>query len=72
MPEQLSIVSFDNTILAAVTDPPLTSVAQPMEQLGAMAVNLLVRELEEKPSDKQRIVLQTELIVRESTAGWRS
>ncbi|MGG1877565.1 LacI family DNA-binding transcriptional regulator [Paenibacillus cisolokensis] len=72
VPEQLSIVSFDNTILAAVTDPPLTSVAQPMEQLGAMAVNLLVKELEEKPSDKQRIVLQTELIVRESTAGWRS
>lgn len=69
VPSELSIVSFDNTILAQVTDPPLTSVAQPMEQLGAVAVDLLLKEFEEKQMIKQRVTLQTELIVRASTAA---
>lgn len=72
LPEELSIISFDNTILAAVTDPPLTSISQPMEQLGALAVNLLVTELKEKSSAKQRIMLQTELMIRSSTAALKS
>lgn len=69
VPEQLSIISFDNTILAQVTDPQLTSVAQPMEQLGAAAVDLLLKEFEEKQEVKQRITLRTELIIRNSTSA---
>lgn len=68
VPEELSIVSFDNTILAQVTDPQLTSIAQPMEQLGAAAVDLLLKEFEHQQEIKQRITLQTELIVRKSTS----
>lgn len=72
VPSQLSIVSFDNTILASVTDPPLTSIAQPMEQLGAAAVDLLMEEFEEALTVKRRITLRTELIVRQSSAALRS
>ncbi|CAM4085030.1 LacI family transcriptional regulator [Paenibacillus alkaliterrae] len=69
VPSELSVVSFDNTILASVTDPPLTSIAQPMEQLGASAVDLLLEQFaQEAPTVKHRIALRTELIVRESTA----
>jgi DNA-binding LacI/PurR family transcriptional regulator len=68
VPEDLSVVSFDNTILASVTDPPLTSIAQPMEQLGTAAMDLLVQEFDSPQAEKQRISLRTELIVRESTA----
>lgn len=68
VPAELSIISFDNTILASVTDPPLTSIAQPMEILGATAVDLLLREFEQVQTIKQRITLRTELIVRGSTA----
>ncbi|WP_373231090.1 LacI family DNA-binding transcriptional regulator [Cohnella sp.] len=68
VPSELSIISFDNTILASVTDPPLTSIAQPMEQLGAVAVDLLLKEFKQAQTIKERIALRTELVVRESTA----
>lgn len=69
VPEELSVVSFDNTILASVTDPPLTSIAQPIELLGAGAVDLLIKEFERAQPAKERIELRTELIVRGSTAA---
>ncbi|WP_183600379.1 LacI family DNA-binding transcriptional regulator [Paenibacillus phyllosphaerae] len=67
VPAQLSIVSFDNTILAEVTDPPLTAVAQPMTHIGASAVDLLLEEIGSKPKIKARIALPTELVIRRST-----
>lgn len=69
VPEELSIVGFDNTILATVTDPPLTTVAQPMEQMGKLAFNLVIESLNNKDSVKQRIVLRPELVVRRSTSS---
>lgn len=68
VPEELSIVGFDNTVLASVTSPPLTTVAQPIEPMGQMAVNLLIQELQKELNIKQRIVLRPELTVRGSTA----
>ncbi|MFD0694455.1 LacI family DNA-binding transcriptional regulator [Paenibacillus sp. GCM10027628] len=67
VPKALSIVGFDNTILATVTDPPLTTVSQPMEQMGKLVFNLLIDNLEKKDGIKQRIVLRPELIIRQST-----
>lgn len=68
VPFDLSIVSFDNTLLATVTNPPLTSIAQPMDQLGEAAVDLLIQQFADSNTVKQRIALRTELIVRDSTA----
>jgi DNA-binding LacI/PurR family transcriptional regulator len=67
VPKELSIISFDNTILSSVTNPPLTTIAQPMEQLGKLAVDLIVKNIKEDKQMKQRIVLRPEIIVREST-----
>ncbi|MFC5404094.1 LacI family DNA-binding transcriptional regulator [Cohnella soli] len=67
IPEQLALVSFDNTILSRVTDPPLTSVAQPMEHMGRRVVEMIIEELKEPDVVRQRIVLQPELIVRASS-----
>jgi len=67
VPEQLSIVGFDDTLLATVSDPPLTTVAQPIEQMGKHAVSLLVDDLINGVSDNSRIVLCPELRVRRST-----
>ncbi|CAM4292963.1 LacI family transcriptional regulator [Paenibacillus endophyticus] len=67
VPSELSVVSFDNTILASVTNPPLTSIAQPMNQLGEAAVDLLLRQFEHGDLVHQRVSLRTELIVRQST-----
>ncbi|MGO4543692.1 LacI family DNA-binding transcriptional regulator [Paenibacillus sp. 2TAB23] len=69
VPSELSVVSFDNTILASVTNPSLTSIAQPMNQLGEAAVDLLLRQFDHGDLVHQRVSLRTELIVRQSTAA---
>jgi DNA-binding LacI/PurR family transcriptional regulator len=68
VPSELSIISFDNTILASVTNPTLTTIAQPMEQMGKLAVDLIVEYIKGDKKAKQRIVFRPELLIRESTA----
>lgn len=69
VPEDVSVIGFDNTILSSVTDPALTTVAQPMDRMAKLVFNLLTGHLENKPDTAmQRIVLRPELIVRQSTA----
>lgn len=69
VPEELSIVGFDDTILASVTDPPLTTVSQPIGHMGKQAFQLLIENLVGGNGDsvKQRIVLLPELRIRGST-----
>ncbi|NQX61629.1 LacI family DNA-binding transcriptional regulator [Paenibacillus qinlingensis] len=69
VPEDISVIGFDNTILASVTDPPLTTIAQPIEPMGKQVVDLLILELKKKSQVKQRIVMPPELIIRQSTAA---
>lgn len=68
VPEDLSIVGFDDTFQAAIVTPFLTTVRQPLAELGRMGVSLLSRLLEGQRLDALRIELETELVVRESTA----
>ncbi|SFS53006.1 LacI family DNA-binding transcriptional regulator [Paenibacillus sp. BC26] len=68
VPEELSIVGFDNTILATVTDPPLTTVSQPTEQMGQLVVDLVLSKNDAaKPGEPKRVMLKPELVVRQST-----
>ncbi|BBH23767.1 LacI family transcriptional regulator [Paenibacillus baekrokdamisoli] len=68
VPTELSIVGFDNTILASVTDPSLTTIAQPMEQMGKLVVDLILdKQQESPPNGTKRMVLKPELVVRQST-----
>lgn len=69
VPEDISVIGFDNTILASVTDPPLTTIAQPIEPMGKQVVDLLISELKKKSSAKQRVVMRPELIIRQSTTA---
>lgn len=68
VPEDCSVVSFDDTILARVTDPPLTVIAQPIEEMGRLAVDLVVQDLSGQDDPARRMVLPPELVVRGSTA----
>jgi DNA-binding LacI/PurR family transcriptional regulator len=69
VPEELSVIGFDNTILSTVTNPMLTTIAQPMEQMVKLAFDLLISSYsDQEDTIKQRIVMQPELIVRESTS----
>lgn len=75
VPDALSVVGFDNTILAAVTDPSLTTVSQPTELMGQLAVDLVIgknkaeKANEAKADGSKRKVLKPELIVRQSTGA---
>ncbi|WP_020618368.1 LacI family DNA-binding transcriptional regulator [Paenibacillus daejeonensis] len=66
IPGDLSIVGFDNTILATITDPPMTTIAQPIRAMGHQVVDLIIREIQEDQVIKQRVVLLPELIKRGS------
>lgn len=68
IPEQLSIVGFDNTILASITDPPMTTIAQPIQAMGHHVVDLITEDINHENKIKQRVVLLPELIIRKSTA----
>ncbi|UOF90347.1 LacI family transcriptional regulator [Fodinisporobacter ferrooxydans] len=67
IPEDISVIGFDNTILASIVDPPLTTIAQPIHEMGQQVMDLLVQEIEGRKNTKRRLVLPPELIIRNST-----
>lgn len=69
IPRDCSIIGFDDTVLASVTDPPLTTVAQPIEQMGQTAVRLVVRIIEQPSEHPERIVLPPALTTRQSSGA---
>jgi LacI family transcriptional regulator len=69
VPQDIALVGFDDVPHASTVEPALTTVRQPIEHLGSMAVEVLVgllRDGSEEQGTTHRIVLPTELIVRES------
>ena len=71
VPGELSIVGYDNLELAAAAAVPLTCVAQPRAEMGAVAARLLLDELDGSGHRHELVVLQPELAVRESTGPVR-
>ncbi|MGH8891674.1 MAG: LacI family DNA-binding transcriptional regulator [Acidothermaceae bacterium] len=67
VPDDVSITGFDDSDLAHATRPMLTTVRQPLQEMGRMAVSLLVRLLDGHRVDALHVELATELIVRGST-----
>jgi len=67
VPEDISVVGFDDLFLASYTQPPLTTVRQPMRQMGQLAMESLSKLMSGEESEI-RIRVEAELIVRESTA----
>ena len=68
VPEDLSIVGFDDIELAAIVTPALTTVRQPLAEMGRMAVSLLTRLLDGQRFEALHVELATRFIVRDSTA----
>src|SRR5437763_108346 len=66
--DELSVVGFDDTFEASIVTPTLTTVRQPLAEMGRMAVNLLVRQLQNQRIEALHVQLETKLVVRESTA----
>jgi DNA-binding LacI/PurR family transcriptional regulator len=69
VPEDLSVVGFDDSPLIAFTDPPLTTVRQPVLAMGHAAVSALVAEINGTPASRTELKFHPELIVRGSTGA---
>ena len=68
VPEDISVVGFDDTYEASIMFPALTTVRQPLAEMGRMAVAQLVRLLQNQRIEALHVELETTLVVRESTA----
>ena len=69
IPDDISVVGFDNIPQSALVYPPLTTVQQPLEQMGRVATQMLLGILKNPEKDTNRIELPTELIIRASTSA---
>jgi LacI family transcriptional regulator len=67
VPEDLSVVGFDDVEHATIATPALTTVRQPLAEMGRMAVSILVRLLDKQRLETLRVELGTRLVVRGST-----
>jgi LacI family transcriptional regulator len=66
IPDDISIVGFDDIPQAAVVRPALTTVNQPLEKMGRVATQMLLDLLRQPEKETGRIELPTELVIRDS------
>lgn len=72
VPEELVVVGFDDTRVARMTKPLLTTVHVPMSNMGATAIDLLCQRIAEPQRPSKTVSLPAELVVRESTGNART
>src|SRR5438445_3945449 len=72
VPDEFSVVGFDDSPLMSCTDPPLTTVRQPIEAMGQAAVAQLMSQVGGSRVSSEELLFEPELVVRSSTAPVRS
>jgi DNA-binding LacI/PurR family transcriptional regulator len=67
VPEDVSVVGFDDIQAAAFQNPSLTTIRQPLRSMGATAAKILLRRIRAQGSDPETVPVLPELVIREST-----
>lgn len=67
IPDDISIIGFDDIVLGQMLEPNLSTIRQPMYDMGSIASNMLIKMIEGKKLKENVVILQPELIVRSST-----
>ena len=67
VPEDVSVVGFDDSPYMIATDPPLTTVRQPVQLMAAAAATALLEQMEGRSGPEEELLFEPELIVRSST-----
>ncbi len=67
VPEDVSVVGYDDSPLVAFTDPPLTTLRQSVQSMGEAAVRALIDEISGQPAPRAEYMFRPELVVRGST-----
>jgi DNA-binding LacI/PurR family transcriptional regulator len=68
VPEDVSVVGYDDSAFMNCTEPPLTTVRQPIESMGRAAIDLLVGQIGGAAVPQEELLFEPELVVRGSTA----
>lgn len=69
VPDDVSVIGYDDSALIAFVDPPLTTVHQPVGALCDAAVSSLLGEIDGNPGPRTELLFRPELVVRASTSG---
>lgn len=69
VPGDISVVGFDDSPLIAFTEPPLTTIRQPVEAMATAAVDALLEEVSGNPAQRAEFMFQPELVMRGSTGA---
>ncbi|BBH19609.1 catabolite control protein A [Paenibacillus baekrokdamisoli] len=69
VPEDISVISVDNSRMASMVRPQLTTVAQPMYDIGAVSMRLLTKLMKKESVENPRVVLPHEVITRQSVGN---
>ncbi|MGK4584465.1 LacI family DNA-binding transcriptional regulator [Kitasatospora sp. HPMI-4] len=69
VPQDVSVVGFDDSPLIAFTEPPLTTIRQPVEAMATAAVDALLEEVGGNPGQRAEFMFQPELVMRGSTGA---
>ncbi|GAA4061289.1 LacI family DNA-binding transcriptional regulator [Nonomuraea soli] len=72
VPEDVSVVGYDDSAFMNCTHPPLTTVRQPLESIGRTAVTLLVSQIDGAVASTEELLFEPELVVRGSTGPVRA
>ena len=72
VPEDISVVGFDDIQAAAFQNPSLTTIRQPLRMMGSTAASILLRRIRGQATDPESISMHPELVIRESTAPPRA
>ena len=68
-PADISVVGYDDSAFMSCTDPPLTTVRQPIEAIGRAAVDMLAGQIEGSPVSADELFFEPEMVARGSTAA---
>jgi LacI family transcriptional regulator len=72
VPQDVSIVGYDDIPEAEFSDPPLTTIRQPMQEVGKAAARLLIQMVEDSQATPQQILFDTELVIRSSCIQYKT
>ena len=68
IPDMISVIGFDDVMYSSQMAPPLTTIRQPLVEIGRMATTMLLRYIDGEPMEATHVELSTSLIVRQSCA----
>jgi LacI family transcriptional regulator len=69
IPEECSVVGYDNIFSSKYCNPPLTTIHQPKKRIGKWSIDILLKQLSDESMEHEKIIIEPELVIRNSVAA---